>query len=162
MSMFIRIFFLAACWLAVGEINAQDLNGKKAFPIQLEDPSGKIITLESYKGKWVLVDFWASWCAPCRASNREVRKLYPTWKQNGLEVLGISLDENRAGWIKAIQKDRITWPQVNTPAKWDSELVLQWNVERIPTTYLIDPAGVIRATDPDPRNILSMVSKMNP
>jgi hypothetical protein len=74
-------------------------------------------------------------------------------------VLGVSLDEDRAAWIKAIKKDRITWPQVNTPAQWDSELVLQWNVERIPTTYLIDPNGVIRATDPNLGDILSIVSK---
>jgi thiol-disulfide isomerase/thioredoxin len=159
MMMFVRLFILAFCWLTWYGASGQSLNGKTAFPIVLKDPSGKTITLESFKGKWVLVDFWASWCGPCRASNRVVQKFYPKWKEKGIVVLGVSLDEDRAAWIKAIKKDRITWPQVNTPAQWDSELVLQWNVERIPTTYLIDPNGVIRATDPNLGDILSIVSK---
>lgn len=153
---------LACGWVTVSVASGQSLDGKPGFPIALKDPSGKTISLDSFKGKWVLVDFWASWCGPCRASNRVVRKIYPKWKKKGIEVLGVSLDEDRSRWIKAIKKDRIAWPQVNTPAQWDSELILQWKVERIPTTYLIDPNGVIRATDPDPGNILSMVSKMNP
>ena len=88
-----------------------------------------------------------------------MRKFYPQWKENGLEVLGVSLDKDRGSWIKAIKQDRIEWLQVNTPAQWDSPLVLQWQIERIPTTYLVDPKGVIRATDPDPGSILSFISK---
>ncbi|MFM7671245.1 MAG: TlpA family protein disulfide reductase [Bacteroidota bacterium] len=149
---------LLCCLLTVG-MHAQSLNGEKAFAIKLKDPSGKIVSLDSLRGNWVLVDFWASWCAPCRLANRTVRKSYSKWKQQGLEVFGVSLDENRSDWINAIKQDKITWLQVNSPAQWDSELVLQWRIERIPTTYLIDPFGIIQATNPSAAEILAFITK---
>lgn len=155
--MFIRTIVLFLC-LSTTTLSAQSLIGKKAFPIQLKNPAGKFVSLDSFSGKWVLIDFWASWCGPCRLANRTVRKFYPAWKEKGGEVLGVSLDENQSSWIRAIKKDRISWPQVNSPAQWDSQLVLQWQIERIPTTYLIDPKGIIRAMDPNPESILSFIS----
>jgi peroxiredoxin len=155
----LRIFLSIFLLLLFGELLAQSLDGSKAFSFQLKDPAGKIINLDSLRGNWVLLDFWASWCGPCRIANRVVRQYYPKWKENGVEVLGVSLDQDRKDWINAIRKDRISWLQVNTPAQWDSELVLQWRIERIPTTYLIDPEGTIRATDPDPKSILSFIQK---
>jgi|GEM_PF-2556865 peroxiredoxin len=152
------IFLLLIFW-ACGQTEAQALIGTNAFPLSAKNPNGKVISLDSLRGKWVLVDFWASWCRPCRQSNRVVRKFYPKWKEKGIEVFGVSLDENRSAWIKAIQSDKITWPQVNTAVNWDSPLIAQWQINRIPTTFLIDPAGVIRVIDPDPGAILSFISK---
>jgi thiol-disulfide isomerase/thioredoxin len=105
----------------------------------------------------VLVYFWASWCAPCRLSNRTIRKYYEEWKTKGVEVLGVSLDENRANWIKAIKQDKISWLQVNSPPKWDDPLVLNWRFERIPTSYLIDPAGIVQAVNPDPKSVSKFI-----
>ena len=75
-----------------------------------------------------------------------------------MEVIGVSLDEDRSDWLQAVKKDRITWLQVNTPGQWDSGVVRQWRFNQIPTTYLIDPDGTIQAIDPDPSNILSLMS----
>jgi alkyl hydroperoxide reductase subunit AhpC len=145
-------------FLSSSLLNAQLAIGSKAPVIRLSDVSGNIIALDSLKGQWVLVDFWASWCAPCRLSNRDIRKYYQDWKTKGLEVLGVSLDENRDNWIKAIKKDKISWLQVNSPPKWDDPLVLNWRFERIPTSYLIDPAGIVQAVNPDPKSVSKFIS----
>jgi len=158
MTNLFRMMILLVGVMLSSALQAQLPTGSQAPPLELPDASGKKISLASYRGKWVLVDFWASWCMPCRASNRAVRKFYPQWKQKGLEVFGVSLDEDRADWLKAVKQDRITWVQVNTPAQWDSEMVAKWQFSQIPTTYLIDPKGIIRAVDPDPGNILSMIN----
>ena len=149
---FLLLFFTSSL------LNAQLAIGTQAPAIRLKDVSGNIISLDSLKGQWVLVDFWASWCAPCRLSNRAIRKYYEDWKTKGVEVLGVSLDENRADWIKAIKQDKISWLQVNSPPKWDDPFVLSWRFERIPTSYLIDPAGIVQAVDPDPKAVSKFVS----
>ncbi len=155
---FFRYIILITGVMLSFSLHAQLAVGTQAPALELPDASGKKQSLASYQGKWVLVDFWASWCMPCRASNRAVRKFYPQWKQKGIEVFGVSLDEDRADWLRAVKQDRITWVQVNTPAQWDSDVVVKWQFSQIPTTYLIDPKGVIRAVDPDLGKILSMIN----
>lgn len=149
------------CWLLFITVSAQAQLpvGTQAPSIRLPDVSGKTITLESLSGQWILIDFWASWCGPCRLSNRAARKFYEDWKTKGLEVLSVSLDANRADWLKAIKQDKLQWLQVNSPAQWDSPLVLSWQVDRIPTTYLLDPNGVIQAVNPPLHSIASLLSR---
>lgn len=157
MSMRFRILLFWGLLFVTEWVQAQLPVGTQAPPIRLSDVSGKTITLESLSGQWVLIDFWASWCGPCRLSNRTARKFYEDWKTKGLEILGVSLDANRADWLKAIKQDKLQGLQVNSPAQWDSPLVLSWQVDRIPTTYLVDPNGVIQAVNPPLRAIASLL-----
>ncbi len=113
--------------------------------IVLPDPSGKELRLSSYRGKVVLIDFWASWCKPCRAEMPSVVALYKKYKDKGFEIFGVSLDKNKDNWVQAIKQDGITWPQVSDLKFWESEVVPLFNVESIPYTILVDKDGKIIA-----------------
>jgi len=108
---------------------------------------GDSLRLSSMKGKIFLLDFWASWCGPCRISNRHLVKLYEKYKQAGFEILGISLDENIKDWKKAIAKDKITWLQGVDTKGWDAKSAYKWNVEAIPASFLIDRKGNVIAVN---------------
>lgn len=154
----LRIWFFSVSFLFIHLLNAQLPVGSKAPSIRLPDVAGKVITLDSLKGQWVLVDFWASWCGPCRHSNDAIQKQYADWKAKGIEVLGVSLDDDRREWIKAIKKDKISWLQVNCPPKFDHPVIINWQFERIPTSYLIDPTGTVQAVNPDPKRVLQIIA----
>lgn len=113
--------------------------------ITLNTPDGKSLSLSSLKGKIVLIDFWASWCSPCRKENPELVQLYKKYKGNDFEIFGVSLDENTEAWKNAIEKDGITWPQVSDLKKWESSAVKEFHIEAIPYSILIDRSGKIVA-----------------
>jgi peroxiredoxin len=123
--------------------------GKGALDFTLNDPQGQPVSLSSYKGKYVLVDFWASWCAPCRAENPTVKGLYEKYHQKGFNVLGVSLDltTSRQAWTDAIQKDGLSWTQVSDLKGFDSPVAMQYGIHSIPANFLVDPAGKIIATN---------------
>lgn len=120
-------------------------SGQPAPEIELETPEGKELALSSLKGKVVLIDFWASWCGPCRKEMPNVVKAYAKFKNKGFEIFGVSLDQDKARWIEAIQKDGITWPQVSDLKQWQSSVVRQYNIQGIPYTVLLDREGNILA-----------------
>lgn len=117
--------------------------GSKAPEFVQADTSGKNIALSSFKGKYVLIDFWASWCRPCRMENPAVVSAYNTYKDKNFTVLGVSLDQSKPNWVKAIADDKLTWTHVSDLQYWNNAVARQYKVESIPQNFLIDPNGVI-------------------
>lgn len=126
--------------------------GHKAPGFTINGIDGKPVSLADYKGKYVMLDFWASWCAPCRAENPNVVKQYTIYKNKGFNILGISLDDNKADWQKAVANDKLTWSHGSDLQKFDGPTETLYHIEAIPSNFIIDPQGVIVAkniTGPD-------------
>ena len=121
--------------------------GKKAPGFTQNDPDGNPVSLSDFQGKYVLLDFWASWCGPCRQENPNLVKAYAAYKDKGFEILGVSLDnkDGKEAWVKAIEKDGLTWTQVSDLNSWNNEVARFYGVRAVPQSYLIDPQGVIVA-----------------
>ncbi|TKC63696.1 AhpC/TSA family protein [Pedobacter hiemivivus] len=121
--------------------------GAKAKDFTQNDVNDQPISLSSFRGKYVLVDFWASWCAPCRAENPNLVKAYTKYKNKGFNILGVSLDSKNAkqAWINAIAKDGLVWTQVSDLKSFENEAAVLYGIKAIPQNFLIDPNGVIVA-----------------
>lgn len=121
--------------------------GVEAQDFTQPDVDGKPVKLSDYRGKYVLIDFWASWCAPCRRENPNLVKTYAEYQKEGFEILGVSLDKaaDKAKWIKAIQDDKLTWKQVSDLKGWENEAGMKYDVKAIPMNFLVDPNGKIIA-----------------
>ena len=128
------------------ESKANSMIGQQAPEIELNDINNKPFALSSLRGKYVLIDFWASWCGPCRKENPNVLKAFRKFKDNNFTVLGVSLDRNRDDWVKAIYQDTLIWKHISDLKFWDSKVVPLYNISGIPYNVLIDTSGKILAT----------------
>ena len=111
------------------------------------DVNGKPVSLSSLRGKYVLIDFWASWFGTCRAENPNVVKAFNAYKAKGFTVLGVSLDQDKAKWLEAIKKDGLAWTHVSDLKYWNNEVAVKFGIQSIPANFLIDPNGVIIGKD---------------
>lgn len=123
--------------------------GMPYLDIKMENPDGKTVSLSDYigKGKYILIDFWAAWCAPCRRQMPELVSLYKQFKSKPFEIVGVSFDTNEADWLSAIKEMDMTWPQMCDLKGWDSEAIMLYAIQGIPHTVLVSPDGVIIAKD---------------
>lgn len=146
-------FFYAQLANNVAQMEAQKKSeaafapGAEAPDIVLPNPDGKEIALSTLRGKYVLIDFWASWCKPCRMENPNVVRMYKKYSKDKFEIYGVSLDQKRENWLKAIQDDKLTWLQVSDLKYWNSAAAKLYNITSIPHTVLVGPDGKIVATN---------------
>jgi peroxiredoxin len=119
--------------------------GRQALPFTQNNVDGKTVSLADFRGKYVLLEFWASWCGPCRAENPNLRKQYQLYKDKGFEVVGVSLDHDKDSWVKAIEKDQLPWVHVSDLQGWKNAVSTSYGIMGVPANFLIDPQGKIIA-----------------
>ena len=135
---------IACCNIA---LPAQDMSailktGKKAPEFKLPDPDGKNVTLKDFKGTYLVIDFWASWCPDCRKENPGLVKVYDKYSPKGVSFLGVSFDTEREAWLKGIESESLRWTQVSSLKKWkETKISADYGINWIPTFYLIDRKG---------------------
>jgi len=154
--------FLLLALLLLGSIvsSAQVKVGQKAPDIILPALNGDSVSLGDLKGKVVLVDFWASWCGPCRQNNPNLVKLYSRYQDKGFEILSVSIDKKAADWKKAVNTDNLKWIQVIDDKGWEASTTLVYGVDAIPASFLIDKDGIVRAINPEGSDLDHKIKKL--
>ena len=137
--------------------NAQIKVGDRLPSLELLNTSSEKINVNQFKDKFVLIDFWASWCAPCRLGNKKLVKLHAELNPAKIEIIGISIDTDPNKWIKAIAKDKITFLQLIDPNGFDAKSALLFGVEELPSKYLFDEKGILIMKNPTEEEIINLI-----
>jgi peroxiredoxin len=134
--------------------------GSKPIPFEVKTTDGETLSLEKLRGKVVLIDFWATWCGPCRVEMPNVVKLYKKNRKKGFEIVGVSLDRSRSAMDQYVKANEMDWPQFFDGKYWQNEIAMMYRVRSIPATYLIDRQGVIRYRALRGRELEAAVAKL--
>ena len=149
----LAFFFIAN--IATAQINVGD-----TIPsVTLKSRGNKDINITSIKGKYVLIDFWASWCSPCRLGNKKLVRLYNEVSPDKIEIIGISIDTDVNKWLKAIEKDKIKYTQLIDSKGFDAETAVQFGVDELPSKYLFNQEGILIAKNPSDEEIIKLIKK---
>jgi peroxiredoxin len=152
-----KIVLLFSLIISISTATAQMKIGDSLPDFELKNNKESTINLVSLKGKTVLIDFWASWCSPCRLANKKLAPLYNEYKDENFEIVGISLDRDKTKWINAIQKDKLAYDQLIDAKGFDAKSALLFGVEELPNSYLFDASGKLVAINPTEEQILMQI-----
>ena len=148
-----------AFFLIINIATAQINVGDTIPSVTLKNSSNKDVNITSFKGKYVLIDFWASWCAPCRLGNKKLVKLHNEVSSDRIEIIGISIDTDANKWLKAIEKDKIKFTQLIDSKGFDAETAVQFGVDELPSKYLFNQEGILIAKNPSEEEIIKLIEK---
>jgi len=145
-------------------LKPKNITGEKAIELSGQLPDGSQFKLSDLKGKYVLIDFWGSWCGPCRAASPQLKSLYNRFQNQaftdatGFEIVSIGIERSKTNWENAIQSDQLNWPyHLMEQGYFDSPQVKAYNVKQIPTKFLVNPDGIIMSVDPSFEEIAKML-----
>ena len=155
-----RIWFTLFLLITSLNLFSQMRPGQTAADLSLPDLNGKLVSISELRGKVVLIDFWASWCGPCRHNNPRLVKLYNKYHEKGLEIYGVSLDEDMGDWKKAVHHDKLSWIQVIDDKGWAASSINTYGVDFIPSSFLIDKQGIIRTMNLEGSELESSVKDL--
>lgn len=153
------IVFIILLLANTSTLSAQLKIGDKMPNIVLRNQNNEEVNVNQFKGKFTLIDFWASWCAPCRLGNKKLVKLHNEVSADKMEIIGISIDIDANKWLKAIEKDKIKFTQLIDPNGFEANAALVFGVEELPSKYLFNPEGVLIAKNPTEEEIMKLIKE---